>query len=73
MYAYLQHTFTNLTDVQKNLYKSLSMTILALKAESVSSGGQKAVSNELMLTYKVQLTQVLKGNEHTPSTKDAIK
>lgn len=72
----LQHTFTNLTDVQKNLYKSISMTISAMKAQKGTEcfiRGAKAVSNELMLTYKVQLTQALKGNEHTPSTKNAIK
>lgn len=53
------------------------MTILALKAQKgtkrVLYQGQKAVSNELMLTYKVQLTQALKGNEHTLSTKKCYK
>lgn len=51
------------------------MTISALKAQKGTECfiGAKAVSNELMLTYKVQVTQALKGNEHTPSTKQCYK
>lgn len=76
-YAYLQHTFTNLTDVQTEfvqIFKHDNLNIESTKRHSVLHlvrGGAKAVSNELILTYKVQLTQVLKGNE--PSTKQCYK